>query len=251
MFSIKLLFVLFILSFTTIQSFLPQKGYVLNNQIFRKSSKNLLFDVINDVHPLLMTDNLSLNLNQPVFKNKNHQHIYEESKAAIVSISAGAIISVVIIAVKQIILGFDKGYHAKHPILTPLIAGLLSNIISNILPSSLNHTFPKITNNVIQETPLLLGNIFFRYILLILSMSFGISLGIAGPAAEIGMIFAFAIGLLLRSKHRIKEFLLAGAAAGVAANFNAPFTGVLFALEVTSSTMESKGKFLSIFLFYF
>ncbi|PSB31887.1 chloride channel protein [Stenomitos frigidus] len=65
------------------------------------------------------------------------------------------------------------------------------------------------------------------------SLGSGASLGPEGPSVEIGANIGVVIGQALQmSKERQRLLLGAGAAAGLAAGFNAPIAGVFFALEV-------------------
>ncbi|GAB4386082.1 MAG: chloride channel protein [Elainellaceae cyanobacterium] len=65
------------------------------------------------------------------------------------------------------------------------------------------------------------------------SLGSGASLGPEGPSVEIGAYFSLLLGQALRvSRERQRLLLSAGAAAGLAAGFNAPIAGVFFALEV-------------------
>jgi H+/Cl- antiporter ClcA/CBS domain-containing protein len=71
----------------------------------------------------------------------------------------------------------------------------------------------------------------------VLSLGSGASLGPEGPSVEIGANFGVLLGQALQvSKDRQQLLLGAGAAAGVAAGFNAPIAGVFFALEVALGT---------------
>lgn len=70
-----------------------------------------------------------------------------------------------------------------------------------------------------------------------ISLGTGASLGPEGPSVEIGANFSLLLGQALRvSQQRQKILLGAGAAAGLAAGFNAPIAGVFFALEVVLGT---------------
>jgi H+/Cl- antiporter ClcA len=65
------------------------------------------------------------------------------------------------------------------------------------------------------------------------SLGTGASLGPEGPSVEIGSNIGFLCGQLFQvSRERYRLLLGAGAAAGLAAGFNAPVAGVFFALEV-------------------
>ena len=61
----------------------------------------------------------------------------------------------------------------------------------------------------------------------------GGSVGREGPIVQIGSALGSTIGQLLKlSDERIRNLVACGAAAGIAATFNAPIAGVIFALEV-------------------
>lgn len=69
------------------------------------------------------------------------------------------------------------------------------------------------------------------------SLGTGASLGPEGPSVEIGANFGILLGQILQvSQERQRLLLGAGAAAGLAAGFNAPIAGVFFALEVVLGT---------------
>ncbi|HEY9807046.1 MAG TPA: chloride channel protein, partial [Candidatus Obscuribacterales bacterium] len=70
-----------------------------------------------------------------------------------------------------------------------------------------------------------------------MSLGTGASLGPEGPSVEIGANFGILLGQILQvSQERQRLLLGAGAAAGLAAGFNAPIAGVFFALEVVLGT---------------
>jgi len=61
----------------------------------------------------------------------------------------------------------------------------------------------------------------------------GGSVGREGPIVQIGSALGSTVGQLLRlSDERVRNLVACGAAAGIAATFNAPIAGVIFALEV-------------------
>lgn len=69
------------------------------------------------------------------------------------------------------------------------------------------------------------------------SLGVGASLGPEGPSVEIGANLGVLLAQALQvSQERLRLLLGAGAAAGLAAGFNAPIAGVFFALEVVLGT---------------
>ncbi|MHC5081760.1 MAG: chloride channel protein, partial [Planctomycetota bacterium] len=66
-----------------------------------------------------------------------------------------------------------------------------------------------------------------------LCISTGGSVGREGPIVQIGSAIGSSVGQLLRLRHdRMRILVGCGAAAGIAATFNAPVAGVLFAIEL-------------------
>ncbi len=69
----------------------------------------------------------------------------------------------------------------------------------------------------------------------------GGSAGREGPIVQVGSSFGSVTGQLLQlSDDRIKNLVACGAAAGIAATFNAPIAGVAFAIEVLMSQLQVK-----------
>ncbi len=66
-----------------------------------------------------------------------------------------------------------------------------------------------------------------------LSIGSGASVGPADPSVQIGAYVGSMFGQLLRlSDERIRALVASGVAGGIAAAFNAPITGIFFALEI-------------------
>ena len=66
-----------------------------------------------------------------------------------------------------------------------------------------------------------------------ISIGTGMSVGREGPIAQIGSAIGSTLGQLFKvNTRRLRTFVGCGAAAGIAATFNAPIAGALFALEV-------------------
>lgn len=76
-----------------------------------------------------------------------------------------------------------------------------------------------------------------------ISIGSGGSVGREGPIVQIGAALGSAIGQLLRlPNRRVQSLVACGAAGGIAATFNAPIAGALFALEVVVRDF-SAGRF--------
>jgi H+/Cl- antiporter ClcA len=81
------------------------------------------------------------------------------------------------------------------------------------------------------------------------SLGSGASLGPEGPSVEIGANFGMLLSLVLQvSQERRRLLLGAGAAAGLAAGFNAPIAGVFFALEVVLGATSFATSAVSVVL---
>jgi H+/Cl- antiporter ClcA len=78
--------------------------------------------------------------------------------------------------------------------------------------------------------------------LTLLGLACGASIGREGPTVQVGAAIMHAFGQLLRLPRLDLEraLVLAGGAAGVAAAFNTPLAGVVFAIEELSHAFESR-----------
>lgn len=75
----------------------------------------------------------------------------------------------------------------------------------------------------------------------------GGSVGREGPIVQIGAAFASSLGQLVKmSESRLRIIVACGAAGGIAATFNAPLTGVLFAFEIVLRELSLDALFATI-----
>ncbi|MBF2046340.1 MAG: chloride channel protein [Leptolyngbya sp. IPPAS B-1204] len=118
------------------------------------------------------------------------------------------------------------------PLLGGLVIGLLRWWIKDFGPG-----LTTLIEVVQGSRDVLLLNPVTKMVTASISLGSGASLGPEGPSVEIGAYFSLLLGQVLKvSQERRKLLLSAGAAAGLAAGFNAPIAGVFFALEVILGT---------------
>jgi CIC family chloride channel protein len=138
-------------------------------------------------------------------------------------------------------IAFDGGQNAfsfmdrYYVILIPAIGGLAVGIIVNFVgKETKGHGVPEVMEAVALRggriRPIIvLGKCFASSI----AIGTGGSVGREGPIVQIGSAFGSTIGQIFRlSDRRICNLVACGAAGGIAATFNAPIAGVVFALEV-------------------
>jgi len=120
-------------------------------------------------------------------------------------------------------------------IIIPMIGGLLAGpIISYFASEAKGHGVPE----VMQAIALRGGRIRPRVVVAkILASSLcigtGGSAGREGPIVQVGAALGSSLGQWLHlSDNRIRNLVACGAAAGIAATFNAPIAGVIFAMEI-------------------
>lgn len=133
-------------------------------------------------------------------------------------------------------LGIDKGGY--YLLLLPLIpiAGMILLIpLSLMFPGEVNgYGFTKFLRKVNLEG----GFIKFRTIILkiistALTIGTGNSAGVEGPIAQIGGAMGSQVGKFFGvSGNRMKVYIAAGCAGGIAGMFNAPIAGIFFASEI-------------------
>lgn len=119
--------------------------------------------------------------------------------------------------------------------LLPAIGGLLVGPIMHFLsPEVRGSGIPEVMESVAVRG----GNIrprviFSKMFAAAITIGSGGSAGREGPIVQIGSALGASLGKLLTvSAKRLRTFVACGAAAGIAATFNAPIAGALFAVEV-------------------
>ena len=139
--------------------------------------------------------------------------------------------------------GFTQGYIGiAFPIVVLAVGGLLVGLITKYFaPETKGHGVPE----VMLATAMYGGRIrprvaIFKALAAAVCIGSGGSAGREGPIVQIGSAIGSSVGQFLKlPDRRVTLCLACGAAGGIAATFNAPIAGVMFALEVILSRFTS------------
>ena len=125
-------------------------------------------------------------------------------------------------------------------IIIPVVGSLISGpIIAFFASEAKGHGVPEVMQAMVLEG----GRIRPRVAVAKIAASSvcigtGGSAGREGPIVQVGSTFGSTLGQLFRmSDRRIRNLVACGAAAGIAATFNAPIAGVAFAIEVLAGDL--------------
>lgn len=117
----------------------------------------------------------------------------------------------------------------------PAISGVIVALfVKHFAPEAKGHGVPEVMDAIATKN----GFIRMRVVLVkafasALSIGSGAAVGREGPIVQIGSAFGSSVGQFFQvSTRRMKTFVGCGAAAGIAATFNAPIAGAIFASEV-------------------
>ncbi len=134
------------------------------------------------------------------------------------------------------LLGIEQGGWRR--LLIPLLpmTGALGLIpLSLLFPGKVNgYGLPAFLRRVNLENGVIRArNIFIKIVATALTIGSGNSAGVEGPIAQIGGAVGSQVGQRFRvSGKRMKVYIAAGCAGGIAGIFNAPLAGIFFAAEI-------------------
>jgi CIC family chloride channel protein len=165
----------------------------------------------------------------------------EERIFLILSIFIGVISGLLVVSFRMaiewlsvLLLGSSPGRHQPRLIIVPAAAGIVIALLTR-------YVFPNVRGSGINQTKAALyisnGYISFRtvigkFLLSALAIGSGHSLGPEDPSLQIGAGVASLISRRVgMSKEKLRIFAPIGAAAGLAAAFNAPISAILFVIE--------------------
>jgi len=128
---------------------------------------------------------------------------------------------------------------------TPLVITALAWATRNLFPGSQGSGIPQAIASLAsrRKNAVLSLNIAVGKILLTLSgLVAGAAIGREGPSVHIGASIMYSLGRFARFPAHYMErgLILAGGAAGIAAAFNTPLAGIVFAIEEMSKSFEQR-----------
>lgn len=134
-------------------------------------------------------------------------------------------------------------------LLTPIGFALIIFITRKFFPGSQGSGIPQAIASLephamtdIRDQVLSVRITIGKILLTVVGLMFGASVGREGPTVQIGASIMHRLGNLAKfSQHDLeKGLILAGSAAGVAAAFNTPLAGIVFAIEEMGRSFEKK-----------
>src|SRR3984893_7209544 len=165
----------------------------------------------------------------------------EEQIFLLLSIFIGVISGLLVVSFRMaiawlsvLLLGSSRGPHQPRLMIVPCVVGLVIAVLTR-------YVFPQVRGSGVNQTKaaLYIHNGFIsmrtvvgKFVLASLAIGSGHSLGPEDPSLQIGAGVASLISRRLRlSRERLRIFAPVGAAAGLAAAFNAPISAILFVIE--------------------
>jgi CIC family chloride channel protein len=120
-------------------------------------------------------------------------------------------------------------------IIIPMLGGLIVGpIIYFFAPEAKGHGVPEVMQSILLKSGVIRGRVaFVKTIASAITIGTGGSVGREGPIIQIGSSIGSMVGQFFRvPSKKLKTLVACGAAAGIAAAFNAPIAGALFAVEI-------------------
>ncbi|ANM31665.1 hypothetical protein ABI59_22045 [Acidobacteria bacterium Mor1] len=138
---------------------------------------------------------------------------------------------------------WTAGAGSSYVVLAPMLGGLIVGpLIYYFAREAKGHGVPEVMAAVALKGGRIRPRVaIVKSLASAVSIGSGASVGREGPIVQIGSTIGSTVGQLLRlSETRTKTLVASGAAAGIAATFNAPIAGVIFAMEVILSDFGTR-----------
>lgn len=125
-------------------------------------------------------------------------------------------------------------------LIVPVVGGILVGPLIYFAHEAKGHGVPEVMQALIIHGGRIRARVAGAKILAsALCIGTGGSAGREGPIVQVGSALGSTLGQILNlSDERIRNMVACGAAAGIAATFNAPIAGVIFAIEVLMSGLQ-------------
>ncbi|WP_028579317.1 chloride channel protein [Desulfogranum japonicum] len=170
----------------------------------------------------------------------------------LLSIAVGVVTGLAAVFFIHLISLIERGLYALFTLLSPYmgiwtylvipVAGALLSgpLIAFFAREAKGHGIPEVMQALVLKGGRIRPRVALAKIVAsALCIGSGGSAGREGPIVQVGSAFGSVTGQLLHlSDERIKNLVSCGAAAGIAATFNAPIAGVAFAIEVLMSELQ-------------
>lgn len=128
-------------------------------------------------------------------------------------------------------------------ILVPVVASFIVTwVVRTFAPEARGHGVPEVLNAIYyKEGRIRPSVVFAKAIVSAVSIGTGGSVGREGPIVQVGSAFGSLLGQIVKMPTRQRIILIAaGAAAGIAATFNAPIGGLSFAIELLLVSISAR-----------
>lgn len=135
----------------------------------------------------------------------------------------------------EALLNVNKDYPWYLVLLIPVLGGLIVGpLVTKFSPESRGAGVPEVIEAVVnREGKIRHRTVFFKTLFTAISIGCGASVGREGPVVHIGSSVGSSLAQMIHLPSEWRQvFLACGAAAGIAATFNAPMAGMLFAAEI-------------------
>lgn len=176
---------------------------------------------------------------------KLHEHLFPIVAGMLIGLLCGLAAVVfrwMIMGVEEVLWGaadeslaFLKAQPAWRILAIPAVGGLLVGwLIRRFCPEARGHGVAEVIAAVAVRHGVIRARVaVVKAVTAAITIGSGGSAGPEGPVIQIGAAIGSSLGRRLRvSRERLRTFVGCGAAAGLAATFNAPIAGAMFAVEV-------------------
>ena len=136
-----------------------------------------------------------------------------------------------------------EGFWGPFVILAPVVGAVfVAFLVKNFAPEAKGHGVPEVIDAIYYDKGVIRPIVaLVKSVASAISIGSGGSVGREGPIIQIGAGFGSTLGQLLRlSLWQRATLIAAGTGSGIAATFNTPVGGILFALEMTMPEVSAR-----------